>query len=422
MKTTSFKAGLTLKTLVPALLFLSFFSCSSKNIVIWTDNAEVVSIAELFNASEGKTKAVVVYKENLPSSLPPANDEEKPDILIGTLLKNSNLKKNFAPLSPVLGRSKVNPANIYSPLLEYGKARSGQYLLPVSFNVPVMLFNEEEAGRIKEGSLLEFAEAGETASGFNEKNNHGIFTKMGFAPSWNVEFLYEYVKSHGAAVKEKKNAVSWKNENLETAVTALKDWTLQKNESTATEQDFAFKYIYMPLQKQIKSNKSLFTYTTSGEFFSLSQEESAGIDFKWLSNESKVYVEDDAVMTGIYKKSHNKNNAYAFITWLLDEKNQKFILERNEKMNLGTKTFGICGGFSSIKSVNERVFPVFYKNLLGNVPEESTIVSPEPLPPRWKSLKERVVIPYLLEAADTQAAVPAKTMEDYLSSWRKQFN
>lgn len=423
MSNSNFSAA---KKLSKKFLFFPFafflFSCSSKNIIIWTDRAEAVSCAEFFNLSSKNTKAVVVYKENLASSLPPANDEEKPDILIGSLLRNSSMKRNFAPLDSILGRTQVNPSSIYTTLLDYGKSGKTQYLLPVSFNVPLVIFNEEKSAFVPESKNLEFSKLEEISAAFNEKNDHGIYTKMGFAPSWNSEFLYEFVKSHAAEIKEKGNAISWNQENLENDVESLKNWTAEKNSSTSEEQDFAFKYLYMPLQKQVLSGKSLFAFATSDKFFSLPVEQTFGIDFRWLSQDSKIALEDEVVMLGIYRKSSNTKKAFDFISWLFKEETQKNLLERNEKMHLDTSSFGIFGGFSSIKKVNEQIFPSFYKNLLGNIPDENLIFAPAPLPPRWRSLKERVVIPYLSDAAKTDSTTQRKTMEEFLSSWRKQFN
>ncbi len=418
------KIGKFLKNIFLLALFPYFLiSCSSrKTVVIWTDRAEVVSYVEYFNVVQDKAKAIVVYKENLASAFPPASDEKKPDVLISSFLKNSRIKKNFAPLEAVLGRFQVDTSLIYSPLLDFGKSDGKQYLLPLSFNLPAVIFDESKAPLVSETGLLEFSRLKETSVVFNEKNASGVYTKMGFAPSWNQEFLYEYVKSHGANIKEKGNAISWNEENLNKSVEDLKNWTSEKNTSTSSEQDFSFKYLYMPVRKQVLSGKCLFAYTTSDKFFSLPQEQTSEIDFKWLSNGGKICIEDEIVMLGVYRKSVNTRNAFDFIIWLFNEDTQKNLLERSRNMHLDITSFGICNGFSSLKSVNERILPSYYKNLLGNLPDESSILCPEPLPERWKSLKERVVIPCLSDSTKTDSDVQPKTMEELLSSWRKQFN
>ena len=65
-----------------------FFGCKTQDnspdtFIIWTDREEFVSYSELFNSIQDKTKAVIVYKKRLASTLPPAKDEEKPDLIAG---------------------------------------------------------------------------------------------------------------------------------------------------------------------------------------------------------------------------------------------------------------------------------------------------------------------------------------------------
>ena len=59
-------------------------------LVIWTDNASLVSYAEAFNAAHADSKAVVLYREHSFRSLPPAKDEQEPDLVIASWLKNSD--------------------------------------------------------------------------------------------------------------------------------------------------------------------------------------------------------------------------------------------------------------------------------------------------------------------------------------------
>ncbi|MBQ0050687.1 MAG: hypothetical protein KBT11_01330 [Treponema sp.] len=406
-----------------AVFSLFFVSCgASQTVVIWTDRPEVVSYVEFFNVTQDKAKAVVVYKDNLATSLPPAKDEKRPDILIGSFLKNSRTKKNFAPLNGILGTDQVDSLGIYDSLMEYGTVGGKQYLLPVSFNMPVMIFSASKSPLVADSSLLDFFMLENIASVFNAKNSHEIYTNMGFAPSWNSQFLYEYAKSFNAKIQEKGNVFSWNAEEMESIVSELKRWTSEKNTTTTAEQDFSFKYLYTPEHKQVQSGKCLFAYTTSDSFFSLSPEQISDIDFRWLSNNGKVCVEDEIVTLGVYRKSVNTARAFDFIIWLFSETTQKNLLDRMAHMRLDTVPFGICSGFSSIESVNEIVFPAYYKNLLGNLPEPESLSCPLPLPSRWLSLKERVVLPYLVDATKNDATVAVKTIEERLTSWRKQFN
>lgn len=429
----------TISALTAALAIIPLFFCAcddspTSTITIWTDKAEIASYAELFNASHDKTKAVVVYKERLSASLPPAKDEAAPDAIIGSLLKNSGNEKYFANLDDMLGerdddgeisKRKIDRKFFYSSLLDYGKNEDGkQILIPVSFNLPVIIFSDENKPLVKNAHMLELEEIRDLSKEFNATAKSGIYTKMGFAPSWNSDFLYTAAKMTGADFHEEGNALAWDEKSLEIAEEFLREWTKNANSSSTAEQDFSFKYLYTPNYKQVASGRCLFAYTTTSKFFSLAPEQTENLHFRWLTTNKTILADDEITTAGIYRKSpaRNRRDAKTFLLWMMDEENQRAMLDRSFRMNLGTKTFGICGGFSALKGVNERFFPTFYKNLLGNLPGESAIRAPAPLPTRWESLKERVVIPHLAESTRTEGWQDAKSIDERLKSWAKQFN
>ena len=53
-------------------------------IVIWTSCREFAQYIELFNRQHTDNCAILVYKENPALSLPPAKDENPPDIIVGS--------------------------------------------------------------------------------------------------------------------------------------------------------------------------------------------------------------------------------------------------------------------------------------------------------------------------------------------------
>ena len=401
----------------------NFLSCgSSTPIVIWTDRPEIVSYVEFFNVAQNKAKAVVVYKDKLAVALPPAKDEQQPDIVIGSFLRNSRIKKNFASLDRVFSRSQINPSSIYTPLLEYGKVNGRQYLIPVSFNIPMMIFSAKNQDLLSSNMLLDSDSIRDSGSLFNQKSKDEFFVKMGFAPSWNANFMFHVAKMNGAEFGEKGNTFSWNPVSLKKTIDYLKNWSLDKNGGTGAEQDFSFKYLYMPSYKLVNSDRCLFAYIKSDDFFNISSEQTENISFRWLSKDEKTFVNDDMTSLAVFRKTKNAKASYEFINWFFSESTQKNLLERSMRMDLDTQTFGICSGFSTIKSVNERVFPAYYKNLLGNLPTESSLVAPLPLPSRWESLKERVIIPYLSEAASTESTSTVKSIDERIAVWRNQFN
>ena len=103
----------------------------------------------------------------------------------------------------------------------------------------------------------------------------------------------------------------------------------------------------------------------------------------------------------MYKYAKNSAAAELFIIWFMNAANQKAMLEWRASLNLYTRTFGISGGFSSIHSVNERVFPIFYPELLGNLPPAEYLSVPNILPTNWNQIKANVILPYLLAETNT---------------------
>lgn len=405
---------------------LFFFSCnanaSQDTFIIWTDRQEFVSYTELFNSMQAKTKAVVVYKERLANSLPPAKDEEKPDLVIGSWLKNEKTRKNFRPTDNLLSPDSVDANSIYPSLLKYGQSSGKQYLLPVSFNLPLVIFSTKNESLIPNKYSLTLDNLRDLGAVFNTKNSNGFYTRMGFAPSWDEDFIYEVSKQYGQCFKEKGTSFTWDEQKLKQTIEYVKDWTTTKNDSTTAEQDFEFKYLYTPKYRQIAAERTLFAYTTSEELFNIPFEQLGEIDFRWLNINESLPAKDDIVSMAIYKKSKNPSKAESFIRWFFKAENQKLMLERAKKMDLDTVTFGISSGFSSIQSVNEHFFPSYYRNLLGNLPSAKLIAAPQSFPTRWESLKQRVIYPYFMNAVNTDMTGKNQSMESLLNAWSKQFD
>jgi len=85
------------------------------------------------------------------------------------------------------------------------------------------------------------------------------------------------------------------------------------------------------------------------------------------------------------------------------------------------RTFGISGGFSSLKSVNEKVFPLMYQSLLGHLPPADTLAVPRILPNNWVTLKKEILIPYLTDAVSIPDGKENTviSIDDRIGAWIK---
>lgn len=421
MKKFAFFKILSIFTL---LFFL--FSCKAqqpeqkKRVVIWTSCSEFVQYIELFNKTHKENNAILVYKENPALSIPPASDETPPDIIIGSWLRNDKPYKNFKPLDYIFYNKILSSDVFYQQLFEAGQKNNVQFLLPVSFNLPAIVFSQKNKELVPDNYTLTLEQIRKTGSEFNTKNKKGAFTKIGFTPLSNNDFLYLSTKIFKVDFREEKEKIIWNSDKLKKTTDALKDWIYTENESAQTEMDFAFKYLFMPYYRQVISDRTLYAYTTSDQLFKTIKNQDFGIDYRWIVQDKKIPIEDSMIMLGIYKDCQNQPGATEFISWFFDADNQQMILERKEKLNLDTELFGISGGFSSVRDVTEHILPVFYTHLLTNLPPSQMLSVPQKLPARWDSYKSLVVEPYLRSIITAQTEDTVMSMEDLESEWRRK--
>ena len=203
-------------------------------------------------------------------------------------------------------------------------------------------------------------------------------------------------------------------------VSGLRDWVYKENTSPQIEEDFTFKYLFMPYYRQVSSGRTLYAYTTSDKLFKISKEQDLAVDYRWIVEDKSIYIEDSLMMMGIYDKAKNQVGATEFISWFFQSENQKNILETKESMHLDTDLFGIAGGFSSLRDVTEHILPIYYNQLLTNLPPSQMLTVPQKLPARWESYRSLVVEPYIKGAVTTPEGESAATLHDYEKEWRKK--
>lgn len=401
------------------ILFFIYSKKTSKPVVIWTDQSILLSYAELFNSSQDTYKVIVEYRESPVGSFASAG-ENSPDIVIGPWLKNEMVRKNFLPLDFVFSEEKLSKKDFYPQLLELGNINGRQYLLPVSFNLPLLAFSANNADFVKSDFMLTLEEIKETSKSFNKKNRKGAFTAMGFAPVWDSDFAYVVSKLFGADYTESENLFSYNELVLQGCIDYLKEWSVDNNDSVGQESDFQFANLCYPVYKLVNSDKCLFTYSKSDELFTLPQDRLQNVDFRWIAKSNRIAMADKLIYLGIHRKTKNREGAESFVLWLCNEENQKALLERSEKMKMTVCTFGIAGGFSAVKSVNEKYFPIFYPLLYGHMPTAEYLSPPNILPAAWEDIKSQVLVPYLADSLKQTENIEIASLEQRIADWKKQ--
>ena len=360
--------------------------------VIWTDRTEFIAYCEAFNSAQSRYKITISYKENPSDALMDAS--EQPDIVIGPWLRGDAARVKFSKLGKLLSKKKIDPDIFYPLLLELGNINGAQYLLPVSFNLPTVIFSAAQKNLVKTNFTLSLEEMRELAAEYNKKNG-SEYTKMGFSPRWDTDFLYVTAQGLDVAFEETKNLFSWDDKTLLELIAYMRRWSEEVNTNAAAEDEFKFKYLYDPPYTLITNGRCLFRYLPSDKLFSLNNEKLKSLDYRWMNYNGKTPVQDDVIYAGICKKAKNTAAAQAFLLWFFNEESQKKLLARSQTDNMIAPSFGLAGGFSSLKNVTENIFPVYYPLLLKHLPQTDDFSAPHILPHNWLLLKKEIIFPYL---------------------------
>ncbi len=382
--------------------------------VMWTNRPEFASYAELFNSSQNRYRLVVEFKDNPAGDFIAAKDS--PDLVVGPWLKGEKARSKLAPVDYLFTELRLGSKLFYSSLLDLGNVRGRQYLLPVSFNLPALVFSPDRGSLIDNDFALSLEQIQRLSSDFNAKEK-GVYTRMGFSPRWNSEFLYLVARMHNARFEEGSPLFAWNEEGLRSAIEYLRGWTRTINTSATAEDEFQFKYLYDPPYRLVTGGRSVFSYMPSDAIFVLPGDKRQNLDFRWVMKDGKTPIRDDIVYMGVSRKSKNLEAAEAFIVWFFTEKTQRALLDRSVAMGINSHSFGISGGFSSLRPVNERVFPLYYPSLLGHLPPPETLSVPRILPNNWELLKSDILVPWLEEMARKPEGM-TPSLQEAIAAWQ----
>jgi ABC-type glycerol-3-phosphate transport system substrate-binding protein len=333
----------------------------------------------------------------------------------GNWLKSASARTFFVPLDRLFKNKTLNEEYFYPRLLALGKIENHQYLLPVSFNIPAMVFARDKEALISNPFTIDLEEIKRLGKAYNQESG-GTYSRMGFSPAWNDEFLFVTAKLFNAAFREAA-PLAWNAQALEEAILYSRQWIEEANTSIQQVDDFAFKYFYDPPSKRLISAHILFAYMGSAELFTMAQERRSSLDFRWIAEKNTMPRNEDTVYYGICKKGKGKKAAEAFTRWFFQPETQTQLLESARNKRLNESSFGIGGGFSALRGVTEQIFPRFYPSLLGRIPPEDYLAPPNVLPRNWPAVKEKVLLPYLRDRLRGGDQEKISSLEQRIGDW-----
>jgi len=409
----------------------SGLSCGKDKIaILWTDRPEFALYCEYFNAVQERYKVETRYYDYPAFELAGADSKWKsrifgntdskraaPDIVAGSWLKSASTRAYFKPLNGYFNDGGFDKEVFYSRLLSMGNIDGKQYLLPVSFNAPMVIFSADKADLLSNSFTVDFNEMKKLGKGYNAETG-GVYTRMGFSPVWDDNFLFVAATLHNASFREAE-PLAWDGQALERAADFIFEWIREANSGIQAVDDFTFKYYYNPPEKLALSGRILFAYTDSGSFFTIAEERRGRLDFRWLAEKDTIPLNEESVYLGLAKEGGSPKAADAFLRWFFNPETQRGLLEKSVQFRMQETSFGIAGGFSAMRQVTEQVFPQFYPDLLRHMPPHDFLSPANILPANWMELKKRVILPYLHDRARQRDKADIIPLERRLADWQR---
>ncbi len=402
-------------SLKSALLLIAAFSSgcripSHTKITLVTNRTELVEYSEAFNAAQEHYQAEIHYRERPSDSV--SKEEIPPDLVVSDCITGKTLLGKFHTLNNLLDKKNVTKDSFYPALLAMGQKDKQQMLIPLSFDLPLLMYDNRLIGEENGLFSLDLDKIREIGEKYNKQEN-GRTIQMGFSPRWDPAFLYHAISILGADFTEGSNGpLSWNERGLRQAMAYIDDWSEKTNGGENTETFFAEKYLYDPPYRWASLGRVKFAYSKASDFFLLPENRRLSLDFRWVSLKGRITALECVLFAGIPLKARNPRGAEAFLLWLLDPGTQKKLLEDGAKKT--GRSFGIASGFSSIKKVNEREFPRLYPLLAGHTPPADILAFPPPLPGNWKDLKDGLLIPWMTKKTGSGSI---EDLETFYKAW-----
>ncbi len=363
---------------------------SASNVVLWAHRVDVAALVELYNAGDRPYKVEMRYIPDPATAMEDAS--VPPDIIIADSIANEEVAGYFSPLGNLLERGPISNTVFYSDLLQGGRIGGRQRLLPLSYDLPAVIFRLASQNEGFPEFTLHVDEIRDHAAQFNEFNDER-YVRLGLSPRWNHEFLYLLTMIHGADFHETNRSAAWDEDGLRASVSYIRDWIGDSNSGVSYEDAFAARYLYDPKYQLLMRERIRFAYVRASQLFRYTDSQRQRIDYRWVRGDHGIPVLENVVYVGMPQNSPNRRGAQDFVEWLLQAETHGEILESVRAKRI--PDFGIAGGFSAIPEVNERHFPRYYPALLGRIAREDMLAFPHRVPRHWHALRTEVVEPWL---------------------------
>jgi len=132
-----------LPTSLILLLILLYSACPNTprtTAVLCTNRPEFTAYAESFNTAQDEYRIIISYDDKPRQKINGENSCDF-DLVIDSFLNSREYLDRFASLEGLFLEEQLAPDLFYQPLYQQGRYENQQVLLPISFNLPALMFN-----------------------------------------------------------------------------------------------------------------------------------------------------------------------------------------------------------------------------------------------------------------------------------------
>jgi len=375
-------------SLVLTLLFLVSCDQSANRVsTLWTNVPELTLAVEKFNASQREWQILVEYKEDPAMLL--TGPGVKADLVVARGLGSSAVKNTLVSLDFLFDGGNLAKSSFYHRSLDAGQQNDRIKLLPVSFDLPVLVYSKK-----LQPDLPGFSLGLEDLKALNERFTPTLAAKvpqrLAFSPRWE-SFGTTFLQWSGAGFKEGfQGELTWDTQALTAGLALFQSWPSPGWDQVT---EFQRKYLRADPRPSLASGRIQFYTSTLATFMNLPWRERRDLDFRFLEQSERAMAADNLVWAGIPSSSLTRGAGERFLAWFFQASNQKALMVEARAQD--DRSFGLAQGLSSLVGPNEGALVEVYPELLGRLPRADQVAFAPPLPLEWSVLKTSVLKPWL---------------------------
>jgi hypothetical protein len=366
-------------------------SCGSTRVsTVWTDVPEVASYIETFNASQRDWQVLVEFKDDATAALLAA--DTKPDLVIAHGPVSSTVRAALEPVDFLFGGS-LSRASFYRGILDAGLDGNQAKVLPIAFDLPVLIFN-----KTLQPDLAGFSINLNTLRDLNQqfaKTPSTLPRRLAFSPRWGG-FGLTVLALDGAQFHEGfQGGLVWDSAALARGLEEFQNWPSPGWDQTA---DFRRKYLQSDPGPSLTAGRVQFFPSTLAAFLARPWDERRDLDFRFIDR-GRIAASQTTVWAGIPTGAAARGAVEHFLAWFFRNDVQERLVQQDKDQGAG---FGLAEGVPAL--IGDALTKA-YPELENRLPAADQVLFWPSLPTDWNAIESTVIRPWLGTATANEASL-----------------